>query len=383
MAKLKKSALVGSWFWTTGPLVLGTEAARSLVQAQRDAATLKSLAGSTKGAVLEQKLGGERALLFPGQFPSTWHQLGPRAGVLVRMAGHSNHELEALSVDPWAVAESDWKRAVSRVTIDAPANGALVLFDSVPRDPRPIEKAEAGVLPVTLPPGEYVVDQATLGERDFAVALLRIRPEDEVPERPEGKRPPRVPGPPASITLRKETVALAKPLKFVETEGGPILVCPKALLPQWHGVYNAKGKYIYEESRCDYDRACDAKGLIISVGKGEALVLEQESTAFLAMPDAAYLLLWTGADAASHVLEAVLSAPRKSWRKLKSVFTMTGRELALIDSANDGKKKPAFVGTLAPGRYAIERMTEYDGQILVGKKLHEVMASALRLTKIR
>lgn len=383
MAKLKKSALVGSWFWTTGPLVLATEAVRGVIQTQRDAATLKALAGPMQGAVLEKKVGGERVLLFPGNVPSTWRQLSPRAGVLLRMAGHSNHELEALSVDPWAVAESDWKLAVCSVTIDAPADGALKLFDSVPRDPRPIEKAEAAVLPVTLPPGKYVVDQATLGQRDFAVVLLRIRPKDEVLEAPKGKPPVRRPGPPANLVLRKETVALAKPLKFVETEGGPVLVCPKALLPQWHGVYDAKGKYIYEESECDYDRACDAKGLIISVGKGEALVLEQESTAFLAMPDAAYLLFWTGADAASHVLEAVLAAPPRSWRKLKTVFTMTGKELALIDSANDGKKKPPFVGALAPGRYAIERMTEYDGQILVGKKLHGVMASALRLTKIR
>ena len=182
----------------------------------------------------------------------------------------------------------------------------------------------------------------------------------------------------------KETVALAKKLKFVETEGGPVLVCPKALLPQWHGVYDAQGEFIYEKSPCDYDRACDAKGLIIPVGRGQALVMNQhESTAFLqTAPGTAYLLFWAGADAASHVLEAVLSAPPKAWRKKKEVFTMTGKELALLDSAQEGKDKPAFVGALAPGRYSIEEMTEYDGQIRAGDAVHGLMASGLRLTKL-
>lgn len=384
MAKLKKSSMVGSWFWTTGPLVLGSEAARHLVQTRRDAATLEALADVTSGTVLEKKLGGERVLLFPGQFPSTWHPLGPRAGVLVRMAGHTNHALEALSLDPWAVAESDWKLAVSTVKLDGPTTGTRTLFDSVPRDPRPIKGADAHVAPVTLPPGSYVVDRATAGEKNFSVVLYRLRPKDEVPQSPATQKPRVRPGPPANLVLRKETVALAKKLKFVETEGGPVLVCPKALLPQWHGVYDAKGTFLYEKAACDYDRACDAKGLIIPVGKGQALVLnEHESTAFLQVkPGTAYLLFWVGADAASHVLEAVLSAPPKSWKKLKEVFTMTGKELALIDSANDGKDTPGFVGALAPGRYAIERMVEYDGQLQVGKTLHGLMASALRLTKL-
>ena len=383
MAKLKKSSVVGDWFWTTGPLVLGTEAVRDAVQTRREPAILKALARVTSGTVVEHKVAGERVVLFPGQFPSTWHQLGPRAGVLVRMAGHTNHALEALSVDPWAVSEAEWKLAVGAVKLDGPTTGARSLFDSVPRDPRPIKPANAGVAPITLPNGSYVVDHATTGERDFSVALYRLRPKDEVPVAPSGKKPAVRPGPPANLVLRKETVALARKLEFIETEGGPVLVCPKVLLPHWHGVYDAKGTFIYEQAACDYDRACEAKKLIIPVGRGQAMVLEHESTAFVqTAPGVAYLLQWIGADAASHVLEAVLSAPPKSWKRLKEVFTMTGTQLALIDSANAGKDKPGFVGPLAPGRYAIERMVEYDGQIQVGTRLHGLMASGLRLTKL-
>lgn len=383
MPKRKKSLIVGGWFWTTGPLVLGTSTVRTIVQTTRDARTLKALAKVTKGPVLARQLGKERVLLFPGQFPSTWHQIGPRAGVLVRLAGHSNHAAEALGVDPWAVAERDWQLAVSSVTLDGPRDGARVLFDAVPREPGPIAKEDANVLPVTLPPGKYVVDHATLGERDLAVALYRFRAKDELPQPPQGKAIAVQPGPPAVLVLRKATAAAARKLKFVGTDGGPLLACPKSLLPQWHGVYDAKGEYVYETAPCDYDRACDAKGLIVSVGKGQALVLEGGSTAFLQTePGTAYLLHWVGADAGSHVLEAVLSAPSKAWRKQKEVFTMTGNELALLDSAHAGKMKPAFVGELAPGRYTMARMKEYDGEIRVGGQLHGLMASALRLTRI-
>ena len=82
----------------------------------------------------------------------------------------------------------------------------------------------------------------------------------------------------------------------------------------------------------------------------------------------AYLIYWIAGDDGAHVLEAVLS-PRTVWTKQKGVFKMTGETLALIDSAADGKKtKPPFVGRLAAGTYAIERMTEFDGGVVAGKK---------------
>jgi len=44
------------------------------------------------------------------------------------------------------------------------------------------------------------------------------------------------------------------------------------------------------------------------------------------------------------VLEAVLSAPSKASKKQKEVFSMTGKELALLDSAHAGKTKPSYLG---------------------------------------
>ncbi len=121
-------------------------------------------------------------------------------------------------------------------------------------------------------------------------------------------------------------------------------------------------------------------GRAIAVGRGEALVMPERCVAFLALEDGtAYFLFWAGADDGAHVLAAVLAIPETAWKRRRDTFTMTGTQLALIDSAQAGKGRPKVVGKLAPGRYTIDTTTGYDGRIRVGERLHDVEAGGLRL----
>jgi len=231
--------------------------------------------------------------------------------------------------------------AVARVTLDGPASGSRCLFDALSRMPKRPRGADGFKLWTKLPPGRYVVDRATQGERDFEVVLHRVRPKDEIPKAPAGHVATTPPGP-RVLVLRKETIALARKLKFVGMDAVPVIACPKSLLSAW-------------DREKDYDRACKASGFTLRVGKGQALITQQFPTAFVSVDRVGYLVIWVGADDGAHVLEAALSASPNAWKKTKQVFTMTGKQLALLMA---DQEKPAFVGTLAPGRYAIDQIAD-------------------------
>ena len=114
-------------------------------------------------------------------------------------------------------------------------------------------------------------------------------------------------------------------------------------------------------------------------------MLDQESTAFYRASDTvSYLLRWIGADDGAHVLQAVLSADRRAWRTSRKIFTLASAGgVAIIDSAAYGPslRKPVR-GDLDPGRYRIDTMTEFDGELIDGESRHGLMASALRLRRI-
>ncbi len=370
--------IVGSPYHATGPLVLGTAIAQKLAQQTRDAAVLKALRRA-KGFFAEVTIAGTTALVFPGRFRSTWHSLGDRAGVLVRSLGRG---AGALSVDPWGVPERAWKLAIARTTLDGPPSGARWLFDAVSRSPGKVSAQDARTIQTKLPPGAYVVDRAVHGEGEFAVALFRVRPRDEIPSQPVRHVVKRQPGPPEDLVLRPETIVLAKKLTWVGADvGRPMLACPTALLRDWHGEHGEHDGHARGREPRDFDRANRASGYLIRVGAGQAVVLRDffNSIAFLSTKDGyAYVLFAIGTIDETHVLEAALSAGAV-WSQQRGVFTMTGKDLALLDAANDGKAKPPIVARLASGRYAIERMQEFDGHIIAGGKKHGLMAGALRL----
>lgn len=252
-----KVRVVGSYTWHTGPLVIGSAATRKLVQDKRDAAARKRLQG-VRGLAQVLGVGDELVVAFRGQLPSTWIPLGPRTGVLVRVAGHTNHVDEVLAIDPWSVPDAAWKPFLKLVKLGGAKAGARMLFDAIARMDTPIVGDDRTTIPVKLLPGDYTVDKALAGQHAFKVTMFRFRPMVAVPVRP--KRPPRrPPGPPDDVVLRDETIALAKNLRFLGTDGGPLLALPKPLLKAWLGTYDAAGNHVYDKAPCDYDRACDAK----------------------------------------------------------------------------------------------------------------------------
>ena len=369
------SNVVGSYYWATGPLVLGSPSLRATVQDKRDAAAMKALR-KARGALTEISVAGEDALVFYGNFPSTWHALGKNAGVLVRMAGHGNPK--ALTIDPWAVPASAWKLGAAKLSLSGPAR--RVLFDSIAGGKMPVQGDDARTLEVSLPAGDYEVDRATFGEPPFQVTLQRVRPAGKVPTPPAGHVAAAPPSPPADVTLQKSTAKIAKRLVFVSTDGGPVLACPVELLASWHGVYDAAGTYIYDKEPCDYDRACAERGYVLDVGAGQAMVLDRQSVAFVQLPDdTAYFLFWDGADDGAHVLEAVLSIPDKDWKKHANRFTIASKQLGLIDSAKAGRDAPAAKHPVKPGTYTIETCEGFRGKVIDAGAPHDTMANGLRL----
>lgn len=374
--KTAKLVTVGGYYWTLGPLVIGSEKARALVQDKRDKAALSALKRA-RGTPKLVTLAGTKALVIPNRVPAQWRALGDRAGVLVCMASGqvAPKVKEALSIDPWVVDEKAWKR-VAALTLDGPANGARLLFDAIAKHPGKPPASDKRTARVALPPGKYVVEKATHGERYLEVVLIRVRAHDQIPTPPAGHVTAAAPALPAELTLRPETAKLARKAPFVSSEGGPLLAIPTALLKSWSGLYG-------DSKKTDYDRACAAKSYAaIKVGRGHALVLEgPNSQALVAQPDGTILIPhWIGADDGAHVIEAALSAPPSSWKKEKGTFTIAGDTLALIDSGDDGRKlEPRAIVPVKPGRYTIESMKEYDGPIHAGKRTHDLMATALRL----
>jgi hypothetical protein len=63
-----------------------------------------------------------------------------------------------------------------------------------------------------------------------------------------------------------------KPLKWIESTGGPLLLLERALLPYWHGSFGNT------TAATDYDRACEIADYVgaIEVGSGIGVVLGEE-----------------------------------------------------------------------------------------------------------
>lgn len=373
----KTSKVFGDYFWASGPIVLGS-AALARAAAARDAALLTAL-GKAQDAPAVRQLLDETALVFgPTNAPACFRP-SETGGVLVRAHGHVSRAQRdtVLGLGPEHVPAGGFRLAA--LTIELSGEAERCFFDPWARHPA---KKIPAAIPVSLPAGRWEVDYAIVGEPPLSAELFRFRPAGTPP--PEPTATAATPRPP-TVTLQKETRAAAKALRFVDTEGGPVLVLPVAVLPKWRGVCDDRGRPVFGEQPTDYDRACDARGHILSVAGVEALVLEQESTAFYRASDrVSYLLLWIGADDGAHVLQAVLSADRRAWRPSRKIFTLASEGgVAIIDSAAYGPslRKPVR-GDLAPGRYRIDRMTEFDGELIDGEARHGLMASALRLRRI-
>ncbi len=189
-----------------------------------------------------------------------------------------------------------------------------------------------------------------------------------------------MPKPATMPVITAEVRRKSRTLKFVESNGGPLIVVPGEVVADWHGVYNAQGEFIFETEPCDYDRACHyraPKPFAIAVGKMKALVLPGSMpTAWYPVKDGGLFIRWGGADSAAALLQVALDLPPAKWRATR-IHLVIGQKksLFLFDSAEDGskmarRKKSALALPAGDYRLAVAGQG-LTGSILDGDKLSE------------
>jgi Immunity protein 21 len=116
-----------------------------------------------------------------------------------------------------------------------------------------------------------------------------------------------------------------KPMVWVESAGGPLIVLPEQALPGWSGFAG------------DYARVCeiDFVGVIPLGDHGEALVLADEPAATTYVPAWRAFVQWLYAEPDTDVLACVPPALADASWDAGPVFTVSG-PLILFDAASPG-----------------------------------------------
>ncbi len=167
---------------------------------------------------------------------------------------------------------------------------------------------------------------------------------------------------------------MSTPIQWIGSGGGPLLLLPVSLLPEWEGANApAHGRAVQAKSRTggpdapatDYDRACDIKGYlgVLTVGQGRGLVLGGEPFATAWWPGRAgkegFLVRreYGDDDLEARISEVLMAVPNDFGERQELSFLVPGGSLYLFDSAYPGRD----VGTrtsyrevqLAPGLYSL------------------------------
>lgn len=383
-----KQGWVGEYYWTYGPLVLGTEAARKAIAkglAEADRKALKA-AGGKRAPFVPVKVAGHDVVVLPGAHHTRAIAIDAKAAMLIRRVAYVNPSTvgidQALAYDPGWTTEP-WKAVKTPLVVP---KGGFVLFDAIAQHataPQNAERAQESIA-VPLVPGRYVVEH--VAEQKFgkglSAQLLYIHPADH---RPALSAATAQPAAPAALVIAKDVAAAAKKLRFVESEGGPLVFLPARAAKAWWGVCDEAGDAVYGKKPTHYDRACDAKGAtpVLDVGGARALVLRgPDSTALHPTADGALLVRWIGADHAAAVLAPALGPG--VFAKTTQTLVSAGEPWLLFDSALDGRalpKRAVATITLPEGTYAVEAMDEWSGAVSLAGKASEVMTTAIRLVR--
>ena len=137
------------------------------------------------------------------------------------------------------------------------------------------------------------------------------------------------------------------PIKWVSTNGGPLVVIPVEFAHHWQGdgglgFPNGDLSMVWETVRnhTDYGRACgidDYLGML-DVGAGTCLVLGDEpmATTFLPTRDGGIFVRWVHAENEEDVMRGVRSVPESLWNRFPHTIEVGSGGLLLFDSACPG-----------------------------------------------
>lgn len=382
---------IGDYHGLRGPLVLSPDAVRAAIAkklTEPDRKTFVRVGKKVKAALVARTVGGRPAYVLPHASHTRIHVVDARSVVLVRRgprtyANPLTSELaELMAFDPGWTTER-WTRIAQRLVVP---RGGLVLFDARARDTATTTRG-AESLRLPLPAGTYVVEHIARQEhgKRGTVSMLYVHPAAHRPALVAANAPPDFPEP---LVIAKGVARAAAKLSFVETTGGPLLFLPARLARHWWGVCNESGDAVFGDEPTDYDRACDTRGSVACVKvKGEtALVLgSSEPGAIHLMKTGALLLRWSGADHAAALLAPALGPG--TFARTKLTLRSRGEPWVLMDSSLDGRtlatagKREWTRARLPAGRYRVELMEAWHGEVLLDGERSDVTAAAVRLSR--
>ena len=158
-------------------------------------------------------------------------------------------------------------------------------------------------------------------------------------------------------------------LKWIASEGGPLLLVQRPFLSKWEGCNPPSGGRIVKATSqasgaavaTDYDRACDINDYlgILSVGEGIGVVLGDEpaQTAWLPKNDGCHAILvrWIYADDEDSLLSQMGNIPDSVWGKPQIAVELSADPVMLFDAALSGADLDERLEvSLPPGQYRVD-----------------------------
>ncbi|GIF48799.1 beta-phosphoglucomutase-like phosphatase (HAD superfamily) [Asanoa ferruginea] len=143
-------------------------------------------------------------------------------------------------------------------------------------------------------------------------------------------------------------------LPWIDSTGGPLVVVPTSVLPQWRGT----GAYFLANSDSDdwgdYGRACAVNGYagLIPVGDVQALVLADEPAATTYLADRRAFVRWIHARSEEELIGLVPQAIEAAAWEPVGEWVVT-EPVEMLDSALAGTEEPRLAITVAPGTYQV------------------------------
>ena len=143
-------------------------------------------------------------------------------------------------------------------------------------------------------------------------------------------------------------------MKWIYSEGGPLLLVESRLLSEWHGSAPSQ----QGDHSTDYDRACALDGYIgvIELPSGSAIVLGGEplqTAVWKNTRNELTLVRWSYAESEESFLEALRHFPDDpQWDPETIEFSVGDEELVVFDSALTGEEMlESLKIRINPGRY--------------------------------